>query len=64
MPTCSIASARFLTAGSATLIWLLPLRWISGSATPIWLTRFWMTSIARSSASCVITGFALVGLAS
>ena len=63
MPTCSIASARFLTTGSATLICVSPVRWISGSETPSWSMRSRMTSIARSIASGV-TGVAFVGLAS
>ena len=62
MPTCLIASARLAAFGSATAIWLSPVRWISGSATPSWSMRLRMTSIARSSASGV-TGVVFDGLA-
>src|SRR4051794_10553392 len=50
------------TPGRPTAIWSRPARWISGSETPSWSTRWRMMSTARSRASWVTVGWAELGL--
>ena len=48
-------------SGRPTVIWLLPLVWISGSVTPSWSTRSRMMLTARLSAAGVTFGTAVEG---
>ena len=64
VPTCSMARSALSTSGSATVIWLAPERWISGSETPSASVRRRMVEIASSTACGVTSGTLGVGRAS